>query len=333
MANPSRPTYRTIAQEAGVSAVTVSLALRNNPRISEATRARIHKIAKAQGYQKDPNIAKLMHHLRMRRRKNLSSNLVALRILTEENQRYVARVLNGAQERADTLGYALEVIDLDTPPLSPARLERVLRSRGVEGLILLPISPLDLKDRLNWSDFSIVSTSHSVLSPSFNTVVPNHFSNMMRLCEMLNAKGENRIGILTQVKHDLRVDHRFTSAYLWHSLFGGGQPIPPLLVETESLNPEIVTQWIEEHAPHVIVTELGLMEGIRRFLPESTMKKIKWAYTGLEENTRDQWGICENPGEVGSAAVDLLAGMIQRVERGIPEYPRCMEIKGSVTLE
>jgi DNA-binding LacI/PurR family transcriptional regulator len=75
-----RPADRTIAREAGVSPVTGSLCFHNHPSIPESTRERVRNVAKAQGYQLDPKIGKLMRHLRMRRRKNLSSNLVTLRI-------------------------------------------------------------------------------------------------------------------------------------------------------------------------------------------------------------------------------------------------------------
>jgi len=332
MPNP-RATYRTIAREAGVSAVTVSLALHNNPRIPESTRERIHQIAKHQGYRADPNIAKLMHHLRMRRRKNISSNLVALQVLEGGSVSYAARVLAGARERAEMLGYSLETIDLKASDLSAARLEKILRSRGVEGIILLPIPTRDMTDELNWSRFSVVATSHSILRPHFNTVVPNQFDNMMRLCEKIESSYGSRFGFVTAITHDLRVNHRFTSAYLWQRTFGGKKMVPPLLIDAEAFDGPSFLQWVREHDLQVVVTEQGLMATIRQHLPESAVQQIKWIYTGLTPDGVGLSGIIENQAEVGRAAIDLLAAMIQRGERGIPEFPRCMEIRGTVTLE
>lgn len=332
MANP-RATYRTIAREAGVSAVTVSLALRNNPRIPESTRNRIHQIAKDQGYQADPNLAKLMHHLRMRRRKNITSNLMALQMLQGGSIDTSNRVLAGARERAEMLGYSLEVIDLEATKLSAARLEKILRSRGVEGIILLPMPTQDLTAHLNWAGFSVVSTSHSILRPNFNTVVPNQFTNMMRLCEKISETEENRFGIVTAVTHDLRVNHRFTSAFLWHMTFVNKRMIPPLLVDAGAFDGPACLKWIQQHDLQVVVTELGLMDTIREHLPASVMQKVKWVHTGLNPNAVGLSGIIENQAEVGRAAVDLMAGMIQRGERGIPIFPRCMEIHGTVGLD
>lgn len=327
---PPRPTYRTIAREAGVSPVTVSLALRNSPKITKQTRARVYKVAQAQGYRKDPDVQKLMHHLRMRRQKNLSSNLVALRLVNDENSIYAARVLAGTRERAEVLGYALDVIDLDKPFVSPARLEKVLRSRGVEGVIILPIYPIDLSGHLNWAEFSVVATSHSVLRPRFNTVVPNQFTNMLKLCRQLADAGEKRIGMFTRSNHDLRVNHRFLSAYLWDCHVGGAPAIPPLILDADTFDKQVLIEWIETHAPDVIVTELVARGTIRQELPKTVLRKVKWAHTDLDSETPGDWGIYEDPEEVGRAAIELLAAMILRGERGIPASPRCMEIEGKI---
>ena len=285
---PFRATQRTIAREAGVSAVTVSLALRNHASIPKKTRQRIQKIAKAQGYQSDPNITKLMHHLRMRRSKNLSSNLVAFRERSQAKHHYQLGVLAGVRERAARLGYSLEVIDLEEPPLSPERLGKILRSRGVEGLVLLPMEPTDLTDRVDWARFSVVATSHSVLKPRFNTVVPNQFSNMLKLCEQLTAAGESRIGMVTTQEHDLKVNHRFIAAYFWHTIMRGGAVIPPLLVENyPQLDPQLST-WIEAHHPDVIVT---FENDIEIGLPEKVRRKIKWVRTRLPSGAYGQTGV------------------------------------------
>ncbi len=58
---------RRIAAEAGLSPSTVSLALRNSPKIPAATKRRIQKIAKRLGYRPDGKLTELMSHLRLKR--------------------------------------------------------------------------------------------------------------------------------------------------------------------------------------------------------------------------------------------------------------------------
>src|SRR5688572_14522424 len=55
---------RAVAEAAGVSLMTVSLALRNSPRVSSRTRTRIAQLADKLGYRPDPEISRLMSRLR-----------------------------------------------------------------------------------------------------------------------------------------------------------------------------------------------------------------------------------------------------------------------------
>ena len=60
----SKPTLWETARLAGGAHVTVSLALRNDPRITVETRDRVQALAKRAGYQPDPHVAELMGRLR-----------------------------------------------------------------------------------------------------------------------------------------------------------------------------------------------------------------------------------------------------------------------------
>ena len=58
------PSIRSIAKEAGVSIATVSLALRNHPKIRLKERRRIQRIAAAAGYKTNALLANLLAQLR-----------------------------------------------------------------------------------------------------------------------------------------------------------------------------------------------------------------------------------------------------------------------------
>lgn len=53
---------RDLGRHLGVSHVTVSLALREHPRISESTRAKVRKAAEEFGYQPDPMLQSLARY-------------------------------------------------------------------------------------------------------------------------------------------------------------------------------------------------------------------------------------------------------------------------------
>jgi len=58
---------RRIAQLAGVSPTTVSLALHNSPKIPAETKQRVIKIARRLGYRPNARVAELMAHMRLKR--------------------------------------------------------------------------------------------------------------------------------------------------------------------------------------------------------------------------------------------------------------------------
>ena len=68
-ASPTKkvPSYGDIARLAGVSQMTVSLALRDHPTLPPATRRRIKEIAEEIGYRPDPNIGRMLSYIRSRR--------------------------------------------------------------------------------------------------------------------------------------------------------------------------------------------------------------------------------------------------------------------------
>src|SRR5438874_7622879 len=79
-ASASRVTLKDIARAAGVSHVAVSLALRNHPRIGEATRERIQSMAREMGYQPNPMAAGLAQFKRDSKIKPIHSALAWLNV-------------------------------------------------------------------------------------------------------------------------------------------------------------------------------------------------------------------------------------------------------------
>lgn len=327
---PSRPTMRQIAARVGVSTTTVSLALRASAKISEATRRRIQTIATELGYRPDPAVAKLMHHLQSRHKPSFQANLCAL--TTQSKNRplaYATAMREGAERRAESLGYRLTVLHIEEATRKRADLQRVLTSRGVEGLLLLPMqAPGDFTEMLDWRDFSVVSATYGVLAPQFHRVVPHQFTNTMLLCERLRKMGYRRIGLVLHAEHDVRVHHNFSAAVSWQNLLGGAELVRPLIysdAEAKGLQ-----EWFRAERPDVIVAA-GEADGrwIIRRLGLSVPGPVGFAIMGAEANSGSGFaGIEERPAEIGARAVDLLASMVQREEKGVPEIPSVTMIEG-----
>jgi DNA-binding LacI/PurR family transcriptional regulator len=326
----SKPTVRTIARLAGISSTAVSMALRSHPKISAATRARVRQIAEKLNYRPDPEVSKLMHHLRSRRKANFQSTLCAITTIPKESKSaYVSEMIQRAQQRADSLGYSLSVMHIDDEDVTRSDLQRVLRSRGIEGLLLLPVrTPREFDRLLDWREFSVVSTSYSMLSPHFHRVVPHQFSNMMTLCRRLKELRYQRLGFVLRVEHDVRVHHSFSAAVAWQNTFGGTEFVQPLIYSGDQ--PADLTGWFERERPDVIVPAGIEDEGtLPKRLGLRVPGAVGFASTSVDTSQVARFaGIQERPGEIGARAIELLASMVQRGEKGIPEAPTVTMVEG-----
>jgi DNA-binding LacI/PurR family transcriptional regulator len=329
-AGDSRPTLRTIARVAGVSAMTVSRVLRNQAKISAATRARVEKIARELNYRADPHVAKLMHHLRVRRKPAFQSSLCALTTwLPDKQPFYTDEILRGARLRADARGYGFSVRHVPVSPEPQSGLQRILHNRGVEGLLLLPMAtPTVLTELMDWREFSVLATTMSVLAPGFHRVVPNHFDNTQRLCRELAQLGYRRIGLAMNHDHMRRVNHVFNAGVMWHNIYQGDALVPPLLYSGDLPPAGALQAWFKRERPDVIVAHAA--HQCRAFAHTLGLKipgPIGFAGTNTLVSSPIA-GIEERPDEIGAAAVDLLAGMIQRAEKGVPAVPTSTLIQG-----
>ena len=141
--NPDqRPTIRIMAHALGVSRTTVSEALRDHPRVKPETRVRVQAWAKQAGYRFNPLASSILSEVRRTRLNTFHGVLAA--IGQEEPARvpfpgaYWRDLLQGATERASALGFKLEHFVVGQRRLSVKRLDTILRSRGIRGVLIMP---------------------------------------------------------------------------------------------------------------------------------------------------------------------------------------------------
>ena len=331
---PSRPTLRSLAAEAGVSLTTMSFALRNSAEVAPATRRRLQRLARARGYRPDPRFATFMSQLRSRASRGLKANLCALGQIWGPQPRrkgnYFDRLMNGLRQRSDSLGYAFSFLNLDDYP-QPAQLQRVLTSRGVEGLFLLPLrEPSDLGPRLDWCNFSVVAVTSSISAPRVHRVTPAHFENVLLACRELGAAGCERIGLALPRDWDVRVQHRWTGAIAWHNAHGGAQPVEPLLYEASGpeFDGRAFQAWLKRERPEAILYDgfdRQRFEDVARELPAKRRPRfvaLNWpAWPGDS-------GIDQCVERIGAVAAELLAAMIARGEKGAAAEPTATLVEG-----
>lgn len=322
---------RQVASAAGVTVGTVSMSLRNHACIPEATRKRVRKAAAKLGYSPDPTVTRLMVHLRTQRDRRAQSYLCALTTHppypSSLPSTYWTELMESLRKRARELGYGMDLIHISQYLKQPGRLQRILSNRNIEGLVLLPMAvPVSLDHLLDWTQFSVVATSHSIISPSFHRVLPDHIKNTLTACERLASHGYCRIGLVISASKDLAVRHNFVTAISYHNQFSGLEPVPPLIDPTRNFTH--LESWLSRHRPDAVITEND-----SRLLEAAAKLGIKVpgdmaVATHFRPNTRLFAGIDEMTDVIGSQAIEVLASMLQHGAKGPPETPVTTSVEG-----
>lgn len=123
-----------VARAAAVHQTTVSLALRNDPRLPRETRLRIRALAESMGYRPDPMLSALNFYRTSRDAAKTQPSIAFLmrsrKNLPAEHFSVDERFLQGARLACERMGFRIVPLQIENSPAEGARLTRVLRSRA-----------------------------------------------------------------------------------------------------------------------------------------------------------------------------------------------------------
>ncbi|RXE46634.1 LacI family DNA-binding transcriptional regulator [Chromohalobacter israelensis] len=197
-----RPTLKTIADRVGVTVSAVSLALRDDPRISATTRSRIQEAAEALGYVYNRHAAGL-------RRGDSGTVAVCLNDLSNP---FFTEFLGHMETRFREAGRMMLFCHAHETPSIQARFIRQMAEHGAAGLILVPVegtSRADLEGPRvrHLRDFPLVLISRDVADTAFDRVINDDEHGVRLLFDHLHALGHRRLAWLggggdTSTAHD-----------------------------------------------------------------------------------------------------------------------------------
>src|SRR3954470_9489823 len=189
----SRTTQDDVARTAGVHRTTVSLALKDHPRIPVATRQRIRAIADRLGYAPDPMLSSLVAYRTQKRPVAFHGTLGWLVSSAEgftwREVPHFRDAYEGALARARRCGFEFELFDLHGPGMTPHRLAGILRARNITGLLLCPQRIPHLTLEFPWDEFSAVTFGYGMAEPKLHTVSPAHYLAVRRIMAELPRLG------------------------------------------------------------------------------------------------------------------------------------------------
>ena len=341
------PTYHEIARQAGVSIAAVSFALRNGRKVSAETRERVQRVARELGYQPNPLLAAYQAEVRARKPRKFQATLAWINDHPQQDfwtdTPYNRAYWEPASRRAAELGYKLDNLwlpdlNLETPEENVRKFLRILRARGIHGVIL-PMLMLSHHGTLEWEGCATVLLgeyqrlmlhARTALPPTarncqHHQVNPDHFHNIALAVRSLTARGYRRIGLVISPWYDMMTDGLCAGGF-WSEQreLPARRRLPPYSEPTlGKLSP-----WLKRHRPDVVI---GYQMELRAAVEAEKLRipqDIGLVHLNLAADVPDWSGINQQPDQIAAATVDLVAANLQHNERGTPCFTKEVLIKG-----
>lgn len=331
--SPARLSLRDLGKILGVSHVTVSLALRNNPRVSKELRDKIQQTAVELGYTPDPMLAALAQY---RKGKSTAAITAAIAWINAWNPAEQLRSYKefdaywvGASQAAAKFGYRLEEFRLGDG-LTPERLHQILTARGINGILLPPQKPHPHWGDFPWQNYSVVRFGRSLKQPEAHVVSSDQVANTMLAFQKIRERGYQRIGFVTHEADIYRSGHLFEAGFLMAQrsvpvkqrlpvcAIGGGPRTGRL---------ETVLAWHGKHKPDAIFTDVSDITEILKRAGIRVPEDLGLAVTTTLDSAADS-GIDQHPEEIGRVGFLMLNSLINDGARGIPGILRQNLVEG-----
>lgn len=326
-------TLGDIANLAKVSRTTVSLALRNSPRISEKVRTKVQAVARKLEYRQNPLVTAHMSYVRSLHPRYTGQCIALVGNQTvaqieEDTRRPLRKYLSATRERARALGYELQLFNLAEPGMTPQRLTKILVARGITGVIFLPLDDgLGLIGLpLEPEPFAMVMFEHVFIEPHLHKVCNDQFSTIGRMIQRLLDYGYSRIGIAMSATADDHANHYWLAGYqAFQSLTEKAKRIPHFIAPTWTK--AAFLSWYQKWKPEVIITidediVLWLHEAGVRVPEDVSCVTLYW-----KEDRAYLSGFYQNYEQIGAGALDLVTSQLYHNERGLPTEQRTLLIE------
>ncbi len=324
MTSPLRPTIRTMARSLGISRTSVSEALRDLPRVNQETRERVRAWAKTAGYRFNPLASSILSEVRRTRLSTFHGVLAAVGL--EEPTRvpfpgaYWQDLLRGATERGAELGFKLEHFVVGQKLLSVKRLDSILRSRGIRGVLIMPAWNRPDFTQLSWTNYTGVYADYLIDLPGLSSVCPDHPRGMELVMQKLHGLGFRRPGLVLLRQESNRLQHRWLASFLAYvHLHPEIAVLPPLILP--EMSAEVFKRWFRKNRPDVVVGHRAEMINWMKECGAKVPEKHGFCCLNTGLNALSCAGLDQRPYHVGVRAIELVIAQIHQNIYGIPELP------------
>jgi len=331
-----RPTVKDVARLAQVHFTTVSLALRDHPRIPAATRERIRQIAEKIGYRRDPLFMALVARRTGARQPMVPPRMAFLsdrpNLAAFDATAHLRYFYEGARQQAEAMGYVCDLLFVGQQALSAAALTEHLQRTGTHGVIIAAFEPQRGPFEMDWSNYAVVKIDARFMAPTA-TFVSNDQMQVVRLAyRKLRELGYRRVGMVVN-RHDEEVTWGLYSegCYVEQNSLPPDERIPPLYfgydIQMEHGAPQL-RAWVQRHRVDAVMANLNTIRQVAETAGFAVPRQLACACLGLNAPDPQLAGVVQNHRVVGQKAAEALALSLKIGERGVPESPSFTYVEG-----
>ncbi len=327
-------TMKDVARMAGCSVMSVSLALRGSSEVSAELREKIRALAKTAGYRPNPLVAALVASRRKRTREVIA-------VLTKfdepirswkEPHEFYSDLHAGLVERADELGFLVEEFPVHGGhPPTGGQLTRILRARGIRGVVLFPGGGLerDYPD-CDWRHFTVVAAGfHARATLPVHRTSTDYMEGMNACLTELQKRDYRRIGFAFSHALDANVGYTISGRYLaWREQQPREMRVP--LVSGWEVLPsrDNFVRWFRRYRPECVMTTDSAVMGWLREIGVRVPGEAGVVAVPVRHLTGHA-GMDARTHEVGRGTINLLARELYLNHAGLPTTPEVSLIAGT----
>jgi DNA-binding LacI/PurR family transcriptional regulator len=239
----------------------------------------------------------------------------------------------GAFEQAEKYGYPIEEFVLKPPRMTPERLRGILFSRGIRGIILLPVPVAGSDLHFDFEGFATVAIGHSIVHDHLPRVTSDAYLRTLDALRHLEVKGFTRIGII----HFPEVGRRFH-----HGMRAAGAVARHVISRRMSVQSHMfkdadeysrlgegdrrqLRSWIRRHRLQVVMSQMAFMPEILGEVGFRIPKDLGYLHLHYHPDPgiacMDQ--MCRFAGQ---KAVDMAVAAINRNDFSLPQHPYILSV-------
>lgn len=299
---------REIATHLGISIATVSMALRDHPRIPVGTRERVKRMADEMGYLPIPLLRSFSQYSRAKRPSSKRLPLGWINAWSQPGKlmehREYGGYWRGACEAASQMGYHLEEFQIH-PQTTLKELNRRLRDKGFRGLLLPPEGDPAALNHFPWEKYHVVNLSHYTTTPATHLVAPDRVGNCSLAFHTMRNLGYRRIGFLTDQFPQTINDKLSVAGFLSAQLELPEKEHLPVFTTQEHPLPHQLSQWVACHRLDAILSDLPDAARLLKQTGLQIPKDLGLAFSCRSRSLASA-GIDCQPEEVGRIAFEML---------------------------